>query len=81
MMKLVFLKLAARFCPFAENLRLVKVGTEHNQVALCPDNFFPCDFFQTYILIESKLALLTHNFPLQIFCTNILLAQQTRFLS
>ena len=81
MMKLVFLKLAARFCPFAENLRLVKVGTEHNQVALCPDNFFSCDFSQTYILIESKLALLTHNFPLQIFCTNILLAQHTRFLS
>ena len=81
MMKLVFLKLAARFCPFAENLRLVKVGTEHNQVALCADNFFSCDFFQTYILIESKLALLTHNFPLQIFCTNILLAQHTRFLS
>ena len=73
MMKLVFLKLAARFCPFAENLRLVKVGTEHNQVALCPDNFFSCDFFQTYILIESKLA--------QIFCTNILLAQHTRFIS
>ena len=80
-MKLVFLKLVTRFCIFAEKLRLVRVGTEHNQVALYPDNFFSCDFFQTYILIESKLALLPHNFPLQIFCTNILLAQRTRFLS